>query len=508
MDEDIRNQDTIEVISPVRRKKRRRRRVLVAFVVSVAVLGAATLAATIVVATSPQLRERIARNRPGTRRLAITSAPTGALVYVAETAVGTTPLHVPIALGTYEVRAVLDGHDSWRQAIDTRETATLHIALRRLQVGCLIVESVPDKARVYLDKVHCGLTPLTIEQIEAGTYAVLIKKLGYLDEAREVAIAADQTTRLAARLKSSSVPIYLEAIEDEPTRLSNYTDLLRVYVLRRDAASAAQLVPKALAVVANAKPDSTGLERFFNGMADVLGGKAGAVDDAARSRIVDAMVGLLEKMIAEHASQPSLYRSLVGQLGRAGQFSRIVATCDKLAANPKVGHLPHTYIAGMFLDWEEYSCAIVLLQKAVEAKPTYLSARRYLADAYAKASRFDDALVQYAEAEKLAANSKAYYQALIHVGIARVLIARSKTEGSDAAGDVQKAIARYHKALALGVSENYAYQWRLRFAELLADNGRRKDAIAQYLAVEGSSPNYRVRRLAKAARLRLTKKTP
>ena len=68
-------------------------------------------------------------------------------------------------------------------------------------------------------------------------------------------------------------------------------------------------------------------------------------------------------------------------------------------------------------------------------------------------------------------SSAAYYQGAVQVGIARLLVSKKDIEG---------AIARYKKAIAINTSPSYVCQWRLQFAELLLEQGRKQEATEQY----------------------------
>ncbi len=252
-----------------------------------------------------------------------------------------------------------------------------------------------------------------------------------------------------------------------------------------------------LGMLDKAEASATEHRQFFDELTKVLDGKVGTIDDARKGTILDAMLVLLEKTIVADPSEPSHYRAMVAQLGKHGQFSKIKALCDKVAESPNVGAQAHTYIAQMFLGWGETDSGITLLQRAVELKPTYFFARRYLASAYHRGGQLDEALEQYLAAEKLAAKGKTYHQAQVHVGIARILAAKN---------DVPGALARYKKAFALKLPAghaSYASQWRFLYAQLLASNGRTKDAIAQYRIIEETTRRYKTRALARAARKRL-----
>lgn len=498
MADDIRNQDTIEVLSPYQRQRRRRRLLQAAFAAAVGGLAAAIIAAAIALGAWPRLRQYLAESRPGKRLLTVTSTPPGADVFLDELHLGATPLRELVEPGSYELRVVHSGYKAWREPVDIHcDKALDNITLEPHELATLIVESKPEGAQVLLNRDPRGSTPITIRNIPAGTYTVEIRKARHLPVRREIELRPEQTERIVVQLKSAEERYYIEAIEANPATLSHYTELLHVYILKHDAPKALDVADKALAMLDKAEASATEHRQFFDELTKVLDGKVGPIDDARKGTILDAMLVLLEKTIVADPGEPSHYRAMVAQLGKHGQFSKIKALCDKVAENPNVGARAHTYIAQMFLGWGEIDSGIALLQRAVELRPTYFSARRYLASAYHRGGQLDEALEQYEAAEKLVAKGKTYYQAQVHVGIARILAAKN---------DVPGALARYKKAFALKLPAgyaSYASQWRFLYAQLLASNGRTNDAIAQYRIIEETTRRYKTRALARAARKRL-----
>ena len=499
MADDIRNHDTIEVLSPLQRQRRLRRCLRLAFVAGVGSLGALILVSAIVVGASPSLRRRIAESRPGRRLLAVETTPKGADVFVDEAHVGAAPVRTTVSPGSHTVRIVQQGYKAWQEPVDARTDQSLDVMLEPVELARLIVESTPEGAQVFIDRENRGATPLTLLHIAPGTYQVEIRKPRHLPVTREIEIAPEETHRLAVQLKSDEERHYLEAIAREPDKLGHYIELLHIYTLKHNVEKALAMQDTALAVLAKSTATATELRQLADELTKALDGQLGPVDDARKARLVAALLDLLENTILADPSESAQYLPLVAQLGKHGQFMKIKALCNKLAKDPKVGTSAHTEIAIMFLGWGETSCALMLLQRAVALDPESFTARRYLASTYYRAGKLDEALAQYAEAEKLAPKQTAYHQALVHTGVARILAARE---------DVDGALARYEKALALKVSPTYSSPWRFLYAQLLVQNGRRADAIEQYQLIEATATRSRTRALARAARMRLATPKP
>lgn len=68
-------------------------------------------------------------------------------------------------------------------------------------VGSLDLQSSPSGASVYLDGESKGKTPLTINDLDTGTYKLLLKKDGYVDWTRAVTIKSGTTASYSANLE-------------------------------------------------------------------------------------------------------------------------------------------------------------------------------------------------------------------------------------------------------------------------------------------------------------------
>jgi PEGA domain-containing protein len=70
--------------------------------------------------------------------------------------------------------------------------------------GDLMVESVPEHARVFVDHQAVGSTPVTIRQLPAGSHVVRVEADGYEIWSAAIRVVADQQTRVTAQLRQST----------------------------------------------------------------------------------------------------------------------------------------------------------------------------------------------------------------------------------------------------------------------------------------------------------------
>jgi len=66
--------------------------------------------------------------------------------------------------------------------------------------GTLVLKSTPGRAKVYIDGVYYGLTPLNLE-LAPGIYEVEIKNKGYRTTTEKVSVRQDATTELETELE-------------------------------------------------------------------------------------------------------------------------------------------------------------------------------------------------------------------------------------------------------------------------------------------------------------------
>jgi len=72
--------------------------------------------------------------------------------------------------------------------------------------GRIIVTSQPQGAKVYLDNVYKGLTPLNLDRVTAGQHHIKLERAGYQDWSDYVSVSPSRTTTVSADLVP--LPVY------------------------------------------------------------------------------------------------------------------------------------------------------------------------------------------------------------------------------------------------------------------------------------------------------------
>jgi PKD repeat protein len=159
--------------------------------------------------------------------LQITTTPDGAAVYVDGGSKGMSPLTLSgLAAGSHTVKLTKTGYTDYQATVTVigGQTTPLNVMLVAgtgspsgntttgvpTVTGSVSVSSTPSGASVDLDGWDKGTTPVTIEQVKAGSHTLTLKKTGYQNSVQTVTITGGSTTPVNVQL----VP------QDQPPQLS------------------------------------------------------------------------------------------------------------------------------------------------------------------------------------------------------------------------------------------------------------------------------------------------
>jgi hypothetical protein len=144
----------------------------------------------------------------------VVSYPAGADVFLDDKYQGKTPsagvLTISnVRIGSHTVRVALSGYQDYTTSVGVSGATTSHVtaALQPGQptsTGSIAVTSSPSGAEIYIDNAYKGITPLTIDGVAAGTYAIRVALAGYNDWSTSVQVGAGSTASASASL--SPVP--------------------------------------------------------------------------------------------------------------------------------------------------------------------------------------------------------------------------------------------------------------------------------------------------------------
>ena len=147
---------------------------------------------------------------PVTGTVSIMSNPPGADVYADGNYIGRTRLAGPLVFilatpGTHSMLLTKFGYQDQSGSVtvvagkDYEYTINL-TPVPKQTTGSISVTSSPLGAEVYVDNVFRGLSPLTVDGLTPGSYAVALKLIGYENWQSPANVAAGQTAQISASL--------------------------------------------------------------------------------------------------------------------------------------------------------------------------------------------------------------------------------------------------------------------------------------------------------------------
>ncbi len=141
---------------------------------------------------------------PRTGSIYINSTPSSAKVYLGGAYRGRTPLTISnLEIGEYQIKISKDDYYDWYSTVRVKQNMTIQVFAQLEPIpmtGSLYVTSSPRYARVFLDGIEQGTTPLTITDIEMGWHEVVIIKEYYRAYVEYLYIYAGEQSEVEAYL--------------------------------------------------------------------------------------------------------------------------------------------------------------------------------------------------------------------------------------------------------------------------------------------------------------------
>ena len=151
----------------------------------------------------------------------INTEPDGAEIYIDGVFYGYSDTVLNnLPTGQHEVTLVLDGYTDYRKIIYIQEgmsQSLTHVFEPLPTTGTVILKSTPSDAEVYMNNEYMGTTTLTLEEVEPGTYNVLIKKTGYEDWEGVVEVERGKISDVSAELTAIRVAVLINTVPEGAT---------------------------------------------------------------------------------------------------------------------------------------------------------------------------------------------------------------------------------------------------------------------------------------------------
>jgi len=155
--------------------------------------------------------------------LVLNTTPGGASVIIGEDYRGSTPLTIGgIEPGTYTVTFSRFGYTKLSTPVSVKAGQTTEVTGTLLPLtGSLEITTSPPGARILLDSVNQGISPLTLENLTMGNHTLTVIKEGHVTTEQMVRIISGRTTQITIPLVpvSPSNPEILPASGPDPAIL-------------------------------------------------------------------------------------------------------------------------------------------------------------------------------------------------------------------------------------------------------------------------------------------------
>ncbi len=174
--------------------------------------------------------------------VSVSSQPMGARVLLDGAIKGTTPCaidHLPA--GAYALEVNLKNYFPYTQQLIVRagQTPRIVVALKA-KPSSLMIHSIPEGARVYVNNQRKGVTPFKLEEAEPGIYRVRVEMPGYDADARNITVRPAKSESEEFRLTKNagslsivtephSVKVFIDGVEVGTTKPANEGNLSQVY---------------------------------------------------------------------------------------------------------------------------------------------------------------------------------------------------------------------------------------------------------------------------------------
>ncbi len=165
---------------------------------------------------TPVVVTLVPEKNPDTGDLQVSSTPSGASVYLNGDFRGVTPQDdhldvVNLAPGSYTVTLTRSGYQDYSTTVAIQAgklvqmNAALQPAVQTPVTANVQIISSPGGADVYVNGAYVGITPLSFQKVQAGSYTVEIRSDGYIPYTSTGQVIAGQNIQISAAL--TPVPV-------------------------------------------------------------------------------------------------------------------------------------------------------------------------------------------------------------------------------------------------------------------------------------------------------------
>ena len=241
-------------------------------------------------------------SRPGI--LEFESQPPQAGIWVDDELHGQAPVELPPPASgqTVHVRAVLSGYVDWEASYDraTWPDEPVQIVLQKRPALELSITSQPTGAIVFVDSEQRGRTPLTFDELEPGSYQLMLQLPGRQSVRRDIDLQASE--KLHVKLPNPAIAMYRQRIAENPKPLYNYVDLVHELMLDGEMTDAMEVLAAGMPAAVAEGPGAA--KRFWSEIDKIANEQYeyGSKAEVSRARIGLQAVFFKYKVVDPNAS--------------------------------------------------------------------------------------------------------------------------------------------------------------------------------------------------------------
>ena len=170
-----------------------------------------------------------------TGTIAVSSDPSGAMVYLDDGYKGVTPLTISdLPEGVHTVKLTKSGYKDYWETVHVSAGSAKYVAPRLTkETGSIYVSSYPTGANVYLDDSYQGTTPITIYDIDTVSHTIKLTKSGYEDYQKTVYVSAGSKESVSGNLRLIPTPTPTTSVPAFEVMFAIAGLLAVTYLLRR-----------------------------------------------------------------------------------------------------------------------------------------------------------------------------------------------------------------------------------------------------------------------------------
>ena len=153
-----------------------------------------------------------------TGTIKFTSTPSGAGVFLDGNFKGVSPITIKdLAPGKHSLKTTKIGYKEYQQEVTVTVSSLLTISSDKTSIieailspltatkeidkpGEIFLSSTPSDAKIYLNNLYKGVTPVILDNLTSGTYQLKLALSGYQDYQQKVTVSSDKTTEVLAKL--------------------------------------------------------------------------------------------------------------------------------------------------------------------------------------------------------------------------------------------------------------------------------------------------------------------